>query len=205
MELSKDKMRNLIGTLRKKGLISFDLFYRLYYMSIFGLNLYYRNKIASFRSCVFCRHLCYDKIIKKYICSTGEYEACASLVPCIIPSQYPMQNGTCNEEEDQIPWLFKKPCLDFDVLDAKNYFRNFVSFNVESSIIKLETLEDILIGSSSGQIPCHICASVDKENYTDCSCIKRAAASGKCCYIYDKLNEYYRKASVSGTNLPNVS
>ena len=164
-------------------------------MAIFGSKLYYRHKITSFRSCAFCQHLYYDRVIKKYICSYGEYEACSSLVPCIIPNSSLMFNKTYVEEEEQIPWLFKEPCLNFEVLNSKNYFRNFISFNLNSSVIKLEALEGILMGNCSGTIPCHICASVNKEIYTKCRYLQKANEIGKCSIIYSNLNKCFSVSS----------
>ncbi|HEX2926678.1 MAG TPA: hypothetical protein VHP38_10575 [Ruminiclostridium sp.] len=167
--------------------------YRINYRLLFGSNLYYRHRISSFRSCAFCRNLYFDRIIKKYICSYREYEACSSLVPCIIPDSYSKSDKTYVEEAEIVPWLFKKPCLNFDVLEPKSYFRNFLSMNLENSIIRLETLEGILTGKCSGEIPCHICAFVNKEVYTGCSYTSRALKNGKCNIIYDNLKEYYSK------------
>jgi hypothetical protein len=52
------------------------------------------------------------------------------------------------EEEEQIPWLFKEPCTNFDVLDSNSYYRNFISFNLNNSVIKLEALEGIMMGTT---------------------------------------------------------
>lgn len=161
-------------------------------MQIFGSKLYFRHKVNSFRSCAFCQHLSYDKLIKKYICSHGEYEACSSLIPCIIPDTYNMFSITCIEEDYQIPWLFKEPCLNFDVLDFKDYFRNFLSTNLNDSVIRLEALEGITTGQCAGSIPCHICACVNKELYSQCSNLQNAKESGKCNNIYYKLNKCFR-------------
>jgi hypothetical protein len=105
------------------------------------------------------------------------------------------------EEEKQIPWLFKEPCLDFDVLDSDNYFRNFISFDLNSSVIKLEVLEGIFTGQCAGYIPCHICACVNKELYNQCSNIQNANESGKCSNIYYELN----KCFCAGSDLEKVS
>lgn len=196
-----DKMNIFVKLLKKTDLISVDLIYRMYFMLIFGSKLYFRHKITSYRSCAFCQHLSYDKIVKKYICSYGMYEACSSLVPCIIPDFSFMLSKVYHDDDDHIPWLFKKPCLNFDVLDSNNYYRNFLSFNLNSSIIKLETLEGILLGSCGGEIPCHICASVNKEAYTQCMYIQKANEIGKCSIIYDNLNECFSSSSI----LSNVS
>ena len=195
------KINVFLKFLRKTNLITVDFIYRMYFMPIFGSKLYYRHKIVSFRSCAFCQHLSYDKLIKKYVCSHGEYEACSSLVPCIIPDSSLMFSKAYLDEEQQTPWLFKKPCTDFDVLDAKNYFRNFISFNLNSSIIKLEALEGILMGNCSGDIPCHICACVKKDIYTKCMHIQKANEIGKCSIIYDNLKECFCDSST----LSNVS
>lgn len=163
-------------------------------MTIFGSKLYYRHKIESYRSCAFCKNLSYDKIIKKYVCSHGEYEACSSIVPCIIPD--PSLVSTKNHvDEEQIPWLFKVPCLDFEVLDSKKYFRNFISYDINSSVIRLEALEGILMGNCTGDVPCHICSGVDKELYTKCNNIKKANEIGKCSMIYGNLNNCYSVSS----------
>lgn len=164
-------------------------------MQIFGSKLYFRHKVNSFRSCAFCKNLSYDKLINKYVCLYGEYEACTSLVPCIIPDTYNMFRITCIEEDYQIPWLFKEPCLNFDVLEFKDYFRNFLSTNLNDSVIKLEALEGIMTGQCSGNIPCHICACVNKELYSQCSNLQNANASGRCGKIYDELIKCYSKDS----------
>lgn len=202
MECIDNKMNIILKLLKKTDLISLDCIYRIYYMPIFGLKLFYRHKISSFRSCAFCKNLYYDRVIKKYICSKGEYEACRSLVPCIIPDSSLMLSKLVTEEEDnQVPWLFKKPCVNFDVLEPKNYFRNFLSFNLNSSIINLEALEGILLGSCGGELPCHICACVNKEAYTKCSYVQKASELGKCGIIYDNLKECFNESSA----LSNVS
>lgn len=185
----------LIGILKKSGLISSDLIYRFCFMNIFGSKLYFKHKIESYRSCAFCKHLCYDRIIKKYVCSHRVYEASNSLVPCIVPDPTLMLGPSYIEEEEQIPWLFKTPCFNFEVLDSKNYYRNFVSANVNSSVIKLEALEGIMFGSCSGDIPCHICASVNKEAFTKCRYVSRSKELGKCVVIIDNLNGVYRPAN----------
>jgi len=201
MECIDDNMNILVKLLKKTSLISVDFIYRMYFMQIFGLKLYFRHKITSFRSCAFCQHLSYDKVIKKYVCSNGEYEACSSLVPCIIPDSSFMFSKAYLEDEEQIPWLFKRPCTNFDVLDSNNYFRNFISFNLNSSVIKLEALEGIMMGQTSGDIPCHICACVNKEVYTKCKYIQKANEIGKCSIIYCNLGECFSANSA----LSNVS
>lgn len=195
MEYFKDKMNILVKFLKKTGLISFDLIYRIYYMSIFGSKLYYRHKIASFRSCAFCKNLIYDKLIKKYVCMHGEYEACGSIVPCIVPDSSLMTSPVYHEEYEQTPWLFKTPCLGFDVLNSKEYFRNFLSLNINTSVIRLEVLEGILMGGCSGQLPCHICACVNLETFSKCRYIQKANELGKCGVIYDTLNQCYTASS----------
>lgn len=193
MEYTEDKFNSFTNILKRAGLLSVDFIYRINYRLLFGSNLYYRHRISSFRSCAFCRNLYYDRVTKKYICSYKEYEACSSLVPCIIPNSYSKLIKTYTEEADQIPWLFKKPCFDFDVLEPKNYFRNFLSSSFESSIIRLETLEGILTGRCSGEIPCHICAFVNKDIYTECIYTAKASEAGRCGIIYNNLKEYYLK------------
>lgn len=198
MEYTDSNMNILVKLLKKTGLISLDFIYRMYFMQIFGSGLYYRHKITSNRSCAFCQHLSYDKVIKKYVCSNKEYEACSSLVPCIIPDSSLMISKVYLEEEEeekQIPWLFKEPCLNFDVLDSKNYFRNFISLRLNSSVIKLEALEGILLGNCSGDIPCHICACVNKEAYTNCQYMIKADQIGKCSSIYDNLSKCFSSGS----------
>lgn len=194
MECIDNKMNIFIKLLKKTDLISVDLIYRLYFMHLFGSKLYFRHKITSFRSCAFCQHLYFDRFINKYACMKCEHEPCSSLLPCIIPDSTFMLDNTYVEEKDHIPWLFKTPCLNFDVLDSKNYFRNFLSLNLNSSVIKLEALEGILLGSCSGQIPCHICACVSKECYTKCKYTQKASEAGKCSIIYDNLNQYFSSA-----------
>jgi len=201
MECIDNKMNIIFRLLKKTSLISVDFIYRMYFIPIFGSKLYFRHKITSFRSCAFCQHLSYDKIIKKYVCSHGEYEACSSLVPCIIPDSSFMFSKAYLEEEEQIPWLFKEPCLNFEVLNTKNYFRNFISFNLNSSVIKLEALEGILMGNCSGDIPCHICACVKKEIYTKCIHIQKSNEIGKCSAIHGNLSECFSTKST----LSNVS
>lgn len=197
-----NKMNMLVKLFKKSSLISLDFIYRMSFMPIFGSKLYFRHKIMSFRSCAFCKHLSFDKVVKKYICSYGEYEACSSLLPCIIPdSSFMFNNKAYLEEEEQIPWLFKEPCLNFDVLNSSNYFRNFLSFNLNNSVIKLEALEGILMGNCTGDIPCHICACVKKEAYTKCTNMKKADELGKCNIIYDNLYEYFSASST----LSNIS
>ncbi|HEX2924776.1 MAG TPA: hypothetical protein VHP38_00710 [Ruminiclostridium sp.] len=191
MECIVNRTSTIVRFLKSKGILSTDWIYRLNYMNIFGSKLYYRHKIESYRSCAFCRHLCYDKLIKKYVCFFGEYEACSSLVPCIVPDPTLMVGPSYTEEEEQVPWLFKSPCLNFEVLDSKDYFRNFISFDINSSIIRLEALEGIMLGSCAGVIPCHICASVNKEAYTRCKYISKTIESGKCGAIYDSLCTIY--------------
>lgn len=194
MGYSENGMNILVRFLKKAGLLSMDLVYRLYYMSVFGSKLYYRHKIESYRSCAFCRHLCYDKVIQKYVCSGGEYEACSSLVPCIVPTPTLLTGSAYVEEEEQVPWLFKSPCLNFEVLDSQNYFRNFLSLNINSCVTKLEALEGIMLGSCSGGVPCHICALVSKEAYTKCKYTSKANELGKCVIIYTKLCEIYNSS-----------
>ncbi len=177
--------------LSNSNLLSMDLVYRMSFMQIFGSKLYFRHKVNSFRSCVFCQHLSFDKFLNKYICSHGEYEACSSLIPCIIPDASYINSKTYIEEENDIPWLFKEPCLNFEVLNYKNYFRNFVSNDLNSSVIMLEALEGVLTGQCAGNLPCHICACVNKEMYSKCSNIKSANMTGKCNKIYDKVNKFY--------------
>ncbi len=201
MEYIDGKMNKIVRLLKKTGLISFDFIYRFYFMAISGSKLYYRHKIESYRSCAFCRHLAYDRQIKKYVCSYGEYEACGALLPCIVPDPSFVSDQSYQEEEEQVPWLFKTPCLNFDVLDSKNYFRNFISFDLNSSVIRLEALEGILLGSCSGNIPCHICACVNKETYTQCKYLQKAGELGKCTAIYDTLNKCFAVSS----KLSNVS
>lgn len=201
MEYTEDKINSFTGILRKAGLLSVDLIYRINYRLLFGSNLYYRHRISSFRSCAFCRNLNYNKAIRKYVCSYTEYEAYGSLVPCIIPDSYSMLVKKYSEEALQVPWLFKNPCLNFDVLEPKHYFRNFLSLNMSSSIIKLETLEGILTGKCYGEIPCHICALVSKETYTGCKYASRAKETGRCSIIYDNLKEYYTNYATSMTNV----
>ncbi len=201
MEYTEDKINSFTGILKKAGLLSVDLVYRINYKLLFGSNLYYRHRISSFRSCAFCRNLHYSKAIRKYVCSNKEYEACSSLVPCIIPDSYSKLVKTYSEETFQVPWLFKNPCLNFDVLEPKRYFRNFLSLNMSSSLIKLETLEGILTGKCYGEIPCHICALVNKNAYTDCRYTSRAKETGRCSIIYDNLKEYYTKHSTSMTHV----
>lgn len=188
-------MNTFLMLLKKTNLLSMDFIYRMYFMQVFGSKLYFRHKVNSFRSCAFCRHLSYNKIIKKYVCSHGMYNACSSLIPCIVPDTSHMLSKTYLEDENQIPWLFKEPCLDFDVLDSDNYFRNFISSNLNSSVIKLEVLEGIFMGHCAGYIPCHICAYVNKELYNQCSNIKNANESGKCSNIYYELNKCFCAAS----------
>lgn len=194
MECIDNKMNTFVKLLKRTHLISVDFIYRIYFMTIFGSKLYYRHKITSYRSCAFCKSLSYDKVIKKYVCSHGEYEACSSLVPCIIPDSSSMF-GKANLEDEQIPWLFKEPCLNFDVLESKSYFRNFISLNLNSSVIKLETLEGILMGNCSGDIPCYICAYVNKEAFTKCTYVKKATEIGKCNMIYGNLCEFFSDSS----------
>lgn len=184
-------MNILVRFLNKTGLLSMDLIYRLYYMSIFGSKLYFRHKIEGYRSCAFCRHLSYDKTVKKYICSFGNYEACSSLIPCILPDPTLKAGPSYIEEEEQVPWLFKVPCLNFDVLDSKSYYKNFISWNLDSSVTRLEVLEGIQLGSCSGDIPCHICATVNKDTFTKCRNVVKANELGKCGIIYDSLCEFY--------------
>ncbi|HEY5583649.1 MAG TPA: hypothetical protein VIK78_04055 [Ruminiclostridium sp.] len=195
MECIDSKMNIIAKLLKKTGLISVDFIYRMYFMPIFGSRLYFRHKISSFRSCAFCQHLSYDKVVKKYVCSHGEYEACSSLIPCIIPDSSFMFSKSYLEEEEQIPWLFKESCLNFDVLNSKKYFRNFLSLDLNSSVIKLEALEGILLGSCSGEIPCHICACVNKEDYARCTHAQKANKVGKCGIIYDNLSECFSTSS----------
>ncbi len=194
MELLSNKINIIIGFLKKSGLISTDLIYRFYFMNSFGSKLYFRHKIESYRSCAFCKHLSYDRLIKKYVCSHGEYEASSSLVPCIIPDPTLMLGPSYIEEEEQVPWLFKTPCLNFEVLDSKNYYRNFISSNINNSVIKLEALEGIMLGSCSGSIPCHICASVNKEAFSKCRYVSKSKELGKCGVIYDNLNGIFKPA-----------
>jgi len=203
MEYMENKMNTLVRFLKKTGLISMDMIYRLYYMNIFGSRLYFRHKIESFRSCAFCRHLHYDGTIKKYVCSFGQYEACSSLVPCIVPDPTVMTGPSFIEEEAQIPWLFKSTCLNFEVLSSKEYYRNFLSFDINSSVIKLEALEGIMLGSCGGHIPCHICACVDKEVYAGCRYAAKAAELGKCGVIYDMLYGVFE--TPASEELSNVS
>jgi hypothetical protein len=191
MEYIDNKMNIFIKFLKKTHLISVDFIYRIYFMHIFGSKLYYRHKITSFSSCAFCRHLSYDSIIKKYICSEGEYEACGSLVPCIIPESSFMPGKYYIEEETQIPWLFKETCINFEVLDSKSYYRNFLSVDLNSSVIRLEALEGILMGNCSGNIPCHICAGVNKEIYTKCVQTQKSGETCRCNIIYDKLRKCF--------------
>jgi len=201
MEYIGSKLNIFIRFLKKTGLLSVDLIYRINFMSLFGSKLYFRHKIMSFRSCAFCKHLYYDKIIKKYVCRNSEYEACSSLVPCILPDSSFISNQTYVEEEAQIPWLFKEPCLNFDVLNSKSYFRNFLSYNLNDSVIKLEVLEGILMGSCSSDVPCYICASVNKEIFTKCKYIQKADEIGKCDMIYCNLSQFFDV----NTTLSNVS
>ncbi len=177
------------------NLLSMDLIYRMYFMQIFGSKLYFRHKVSSFRSCAFCQHLWYDKLLKKYICSHGEYEACSSLIPCIIPDASYMFSKAYLEEENDVPWLFKEPCLNFEVLDFKNYFRNFISIDLNRSVIMLEALEGVLTGQCAGNLPCHICACANKEMYSQCSNIQAASKTGKCSKIYDNLKECFSSHS----------
>lgn len=196
MEYIINWMNTFFMLLKKTILISMDDFlYRMHFMQIFGSKLYYKHRVTSFRSCAFCKHLSYNKIIKKYVCSHGMYNACSSLIPCIIPDYSFASNDIHLEEENQIPWLFKEPCLYFDVLDSKNYFRNFISSDLNSSIIKLEALEGIFTGQCNGYIPCHICACVNKELYNQCSNIKSANELGKCNNIYYELNKCFSAIS----------
>lgn len=201
MEYVDNKMNKMVRLLKKTGLLSVDFIYRFYFRAIFGSKLYYRHKIASYRSCAFCKHLAYDRQIKKYVCFHGEYEACSSLVPCVVPDPALVSDEVYTEEGEHIPWLFKKPCMNFEVLDSKNYFRNFISYDLNSSIIRLEALEGILLGNCSGHIPCHICACVNKETYTKCKYIQKANELGKCGAIYDTLNRCFAVSS----ELSNVS
>jgi hypothetical protein len=201
MEYIKSKSNIFIKFLKKAGLLSLDLIYRFNFMSLFGSKLYFRHKIKSFRSCAFCKHLCYDSTIKKYVCCNSEYEASKSLVPCIVPDSSFFTNKTYVEEELQIPWLFREPCLEFEVLKSNNYFKNFLSFKLNDSIIRLEALEGILTGSCSGDIPCHICAGVDKELFTKCKNVQKACTTGKCDMIYCNLNQYF----IASSKLSNVS
>ncbi|PYG86961.1 hypothetical protein LY28_02583 [Ruminiclostridium sufflavum DSM 19573] len=201
MEYFKKRLNSFLRLMEKTNLISMDFIYRLYFMQIFGSKLYYRHKVTSYRSCAFCRYLSYDKLIKKYICSHGEYEACSSLLPCIIPDSSYMSSKTYIEEEAQTPWLFKETCLNFEVLDFKHYFRNFVSFDLNSSVIKLEALEGIVTGQCTGSLPCHICACVNKELYNHCSNIQNSLKAGKCIKIYDTLNKCFS----AGSDLSKVS
>lgn len=188
MEYIENKMNIIVRLLKRTNLISLDLIYRIYYKHIFGSRLYYRHKISSYRSCAFCNNLLYDRTIKKYVCSRGEYEACRSLVPSIIPDSKLMLTSSSPDEEVDVPWLFKNPCEHYDVLDSNKYFKNFLSLNLNRSIIQLEALEGILLGSCGGEVPCHLCASVNKEAYTECRYRQKANELGKCSIIYDNLN-----------------
>ncbi len=201
MEYLVKKLNTIVRFLKSNGMLSMDLLYRFYYMNLFGSKLYYKHKIESYHSCAFCKNLKYDKIIKKYVCANGTYEACSFLLPCIVPDPTFMLGPSYIEEEENIPWLFKETCQNFEILDMDNYFRNFITSDINSSVTRLEALEGILLGSCSGDIPCHICACVSKEAYTQCKNTAKATECGKCGAIYDKLNGIYSSAN----KLSNVS
>ena len=195
MEVKKDKINGFIRFLKNTDLISSDIIYRLYYKMIFGSKLYYKNKISSFTSCVFCKKLSYNKITHKYQCFNNQHTPCSDLLPCIVPNHDIARARNFFYAEEEIPWLFKAPCSNFESLGSDEYFKNFLSLSLNNSIIRLEALEGIMFGNSCGDIPCYLCAGINKELYQKCIHLQKAKDCGRCNFIYNVMYGYYNKNS----------
>jgi hypothetical protein len=180
------RIRSLLNNI---SLSSEDKIFRNYFENTIAPRIYSLHLNDTFISCIFCSHLyrtyCHEYCFK---CSKNTYSSCSVL----LPGTYPF----CDSYFDTIehgfaPWMFKTPCINFDRLSEDEYFKNFISNDPSITTANYEALEGIFIGISSGEKPCHICASVNIKIYDHCMKTREAVENKPCNKIIRKLSKKF--------------
>ncbi len=148
-----------------------DLFddskYRKFFKEITGPEIYSKHISSGLVCCAFCSSLAQSHCHKFcFKCKKKVYTSCSPLLPGTFDydSSYLNNSGT-----EATPWLYKTPCTGFERLVDTNYFRNFSTFSSSITVANFEVLEGIFMGITRNKRPCHICASVNMDIYTNCN------------------------------------
>lgn len=187
------KLMQSVSALGSFPVLTEDSVYKRNFIHDFMPELYSQHTSALYMNCVFCVNLvrskCHSNCLK---CCHGTYIHCGSLFPGLL--DFNTRHPDCMDRLI-LPWYYRETCCSFERLPPRNYFRNlYVAFS-SNEICNFEVLEGLEKGLSSGERPCHICASVDYELYRKCSGQGDFDNSIPCHRINDELSSYYHKYS----------
>lgn len=153
-------------SLKNVSLLSEDMLYKNHFIKDFKPLIYESHVKNNHISCAFCSNLtrthCHAHCLK---CGAGSFIHCSPLLPGLM--YYDKKNP---DESDclTVPWLYKNACAKFARLEFKNYLRNFTIPLSWVTIYNYEVLEGLILGYSSNERPCYICASIDYSIYREC-------------------------------------
>lgn len=185
------KLVNNITTLGGILIFSEDARYKYHFISDYMPKLYKKHTSQLYMNCIFCSNLvrsgCHKNCFK---CSVGSYIKCSSLLPGILDFNPRHANFFY---EIELPWYFQDICSSFRRLPPDKYFRNLHKAFSALEICNFEVLEGLEKGLSSGEKPCHICASLDYKIYRKCSSHENFNISTPCKKIKTELKTVYQQ------------
>jgi len=187
------KFINTIASLGSICILSEDNAYKRHFIRDYMPELYKQHTSELFMNCVFCANLvrseCHSNCLK---CCRGTYIHCSLLLPGFL---YFDARHHYSMDGLAVPWYYRETCSSFSRLPANRYFKNLLVAFSSTEICNFEVLEGLEKGLSSGEKPCHICASVDYELYRKCSYRADYDVFTPCHAITSELRSIYQKYS----------
>lgn len=189
------KLTNVIASLRTSCVLSEDSVYKWHFRRDYMPDLYRQHTSELYANCIFCVNLvrsgCHRHCLK---CGIGTYIHCSPPLPGIL---YYETRHPYIVDSLTVPWYYKETCSSFKRLPPNHYFRNLHVALSSIDIYNFEVLEGLEKGLSSGEKPCHICASMDYELYRKCSGQGDFDVSTPCHKITKELSAIYQKQASS--------
>jgi hypothetical protein len=171
--------------------INNDTQYYKFFLNTIGPRIFEIHSSQYFVCCAFCTKLlksnCHEYC---YSCSKNVYGECSS----ILPESFSFVGYNYNrvDSEDFVPWIFKTPCTAFVKLPQSKYFKNFIVSDNSITIGNFEALEGVFMGLCRGKRPCHICASVNNEVFSNCSQQERIIENVPCNKFLNQISLKYK-------------
>ncbi|HHV98171.1 MAG TPA: hypothetical protein GXX36_01130 [Clostridiaceae bacterium] len=156
--------KKISSLIKNVPFFSDDLTYRLLFKHTIAKKIYEHHINTGYKSCIFCQHLKKSFFERhQFICEKDSGKGNSSLLPGPIHFLQPNDN-----DDNNLPWLFRTPCANFSRLDRDDYFRNFTYFQTSVTVAYYEYLEGLYLGICHNKRPCNICASVSLSKYKRC-------------------------------------
>ena len=185
------KFIHAIASLGDICILSEDAIYKKSFIREYMPELYKQHTSELYMNCIFCANLVRSKCHRNCLkCCQGTYIHCSPLLPGLLHFD---TRRAFSIDNLAVPWYYKETCSSFNRLPAQHYFKNLHEAFSSNEICNFEVLEGLEKGFSSGEKPCHICASVDYELYKKCSRQGDFDAFSPCHRIKDELGSFYEK------------